>query len=77
MKPSFRFWTYVELYAIMMITWRLEVMTWHSDELSNAPAMIADILKFVTAAMIFVIFVLNNDVRFLLTDRYHALKSFA
>jgi hypothetical protein len=71
-KFAFRFWSYVELFGVMLILWPFEIHSWHSygDEL-----FITELLKTLSAATIFAIFVLNKKVRGLLFEPYQRMRN--
>jgi len=65
--------SYFELLGVMLATWYFEIYTVGGRR--NYQAMIAaDFLKLLTCAVIFAIFCLNKRVRFLLLQKYLAVR---
>lgn len=68
-----RFWMYLELFAAVVVTWPIELMSL-SPRNPVAKMIISDLVKCLTAATIFIIFVLKNDVRCVLFKRYQSFN---
>lgn len=60
---------YVELYVIMFITWLVEIEVIHGRN-SFDNMIIADAIKCLTTVLIFIIFVMNKNVRGLVCNRF-------
>lgn len=70
-----RFWMYVELFGVVLVTMPIEFITWLWDEVSFDAMMVSDFIKCFSAGIIFCIFVMKKNVRCLLSDRYGSLKN--
>jgi hypothetical protein len=65
---------YLELYAIMLVTWPLEFFSWVED-VSFESEMVRDFVKCLSAGVIFGIFVMKKDVQSLVFERYRSLRN--
>lgn len=67
-KLSFcRFWNYLAIHGILLITFLLEILSFDSSEISFSIFLIADITKCFSAFLIFAVLVVKNDMKSFLT----------
>jgi hypothetical protein len=68
-----RFWSYVQLFLIMMVTWPAHLLSW--DYYASLSSIIAsDSIKCFSSFMIFTIFCLNKSVRELIQNRWDTFR---
>lgn len=70
---DFRFWSYIELHGILLISWPIELITYFSRETYDS-LIVGDCIKCFSSVLIFVIFVLRKNVKSLLLRKYDTLR---
>jgi hypothetical protein len=66
---------YAQIYAIMLITWPIEIDSWRMYT-STKPKMVVEAIKLFSAFMISALLMLKKDVRLALSNRYRGFGSF-
>lgn len=69
-QHDFRFWIYLELQAILIITYPVEILSFANRDESFYVFIIADIVKCFSALLIFTVVVVKNDIKTLLLLQY-------
>lgn len=69
-----RFWMYLQVVLIMMITGPLEVLSYSSRHENYDSKIVIDVLSCFSAVLMFTIFVFNEKTREIVFKRYSVLN---